>query len=105
MIYLTAHGYANGNPAKIFRATDQNGLVCGEPGSLTESYPYAYFYNPTSLDLSKRYCVKTCPDRSTGALPATLDAYPTAVTFAITISSTGTPSTPIAGTGSLVIGY
>lgn len=58
MVYFSAYGYANGNTSKPFRATDMNGNVCGDPDGLAVNYPYAYFFNPTSGDLSNRYCVK-----------------------------------------------
>lgn len=68
MIYFSAYGYANGNTSKPFRATDMSGNVCGDPNGVAVNYPYAYFFNPTSGDLTNRYCVKQCPYFSSGSL-------------------------------------
>ena len=61
MGYLSIYGYVNGNLDKPFRATDMNSIVCGDPNGVAVDYPYAYFFNPTTGDLSNRYCVKQCP--------------------------------------------
>jgi hypothetical protein len=58
MVYISAAAYATGNLSVIFRATDSNGIVCGDPSGVAANYPYAYFYNPTTGDLSNRYCIK-----------------------------------------------
>jgi hypothetical protein len=57
MIVISSTAYANGNLSKIFRATDSNGNACGDPSGPAAAYPYSYFYNPTTGDLSNRYCV------------------------------------------------
>lgn len=64
MFYCAIQGWANGDTDKIFRATDENGIVCGEKGGLAQDYPYSYLYNPIS-STGKRYCVKTCPINAT----------------------------------------
>jgi hypothetical protein len=48
--------------------------VCGGSNSVTISYPYTYFYNPTTGDLSHRTCVKSCPNYNSGTL-STIDCY------------------------------
>ena len=103
MIYVSAHGYANGNLSKPFRATDANGVVCGEPGGEAESYPYAYFFNPTTFTLENRVCVKACPSYQSGTL-STLDCYASSCTYSVTILSDGTYSAN-PSTTTEVIGY
>jgi hypothetical protein len=103
MVYLSAYGYSNGSPTKVFRATDSNGNVCGDPNGVAANYPYAYFYNPTSLDLSNRFCVQECPYFSSGSL-TTLSCYGQTCNYAVTITSTGTYTTNPAST-SVIIGY
>lgn len=71
MFYCAIQGWANGNPDKIYRATDSNGNVCGKTNSVTQDYPYAYFYNPIQT-VNNRFCVKSCP--TNGAIP---DCYGT----------------------------
>lgn len=103
MVYLSAYGYANGNPSKVFRATDSNGNVCGDPSGVAANYPYAYFYNPTSLDLSNRFCVASCPYFSSGSL-TTLSCYGQTCNYAVTITSSGTYTVNPSST-SVIIGY
>jgi hypothetical protein len=59
MIYCSIYGWADGDPTKIWRATDQNSPAnwCGYPGDAAENYPYAYFFNPLD-SLDKRACVQ-----------------------------------------------
>lgn len=61
MVVISSNAYANGNINKIFRATDSNGVACGDPTGAAADYPYSYFYNPTTGDLTNRYCVQSCP--------------------------------------------
>lgn len=104
MVYMSAYGFSNGNTTKIFRATDSNAVVCGDPSGPAASYPYAYFYNPTTMDLSNRYCVTECPYFSNGAL-TTLSCYGQAsCAYAVTVTSSGTYSTNPSST-SQIIGY
>lgn len=104
MVYLSACGYADGNVAKIFRATDSNGIACGDPAGPAVNYPYAYFFNPTTLDLSNRYCVMQCPSYSGGSL-TTISCYGQAnCAYAVTITSSGTYSANPSST-SQIIGY
>ncbi len=104
MVYLASYGYTNGNTSKIFRATDSNANVCGLPGGVAANYPYAYFYNPTTLDLSKRYCVQTCPSFVNGAL-STLSCYGQAnCAYSLTVLASGSYSTSPSST-SQIIGY
>lgn len=74
MIYVTIHGYLNGNPDKIFRAVAGDGVICGEVGGAAQLYPYAYFYQPIA-SMNNRVCVQTCPTWSNNAL-STLSCYP-----------------------------
>ena len=73
MFYCAIQGFVNGNTAKIWRATDSNATVCGEPGGLAEAYPYAYFYQPL-VSTDNRVCVKECPAYVSGSI-AVLDCY------------------------------
>ncbi len=50
--------------------------VCGASNTNTSQFPYAYFYNPTSLDLSRRTCVKVCPSYINNSL-TNIDCYST----------------------------
>lgn len=61
MVILAIYSYTYGNTHNIYRATDDKQNICGKSDTVTADYPYAYFYNPTIGDLSKRYCVKECP--------------------------------------------
>ena len=94
MVYMSIYGYTNGNLSKPYRATDSNGIICGDPGGVAEAYPYAYFYNPTTLDLSNRYCVQSCPYfDSTGSL-TTLSCYGQSnCSYVVTVDSSGSYTT------------
>ena len=104
MVYFSIYGYTNGNLSKPYRATDSNGIICGEPGGVAELFPYAYFFNPTTLDLSNRYCVVTCPSFDSTNTLSTLNCYGTTCTYALTIDSTGSYSVNPTTT-SQIIGY
>jgi hypothetical protein len=104
MVYMSAYGYTNGNLARVFRATDMNGIVCGEPGGVAENFPFAYFFNPTSADLTNRYCVDVCPTFVSGTL-TTINCYGVgSCIYALTITSTGTYTVNPTSTGQ-IIGY
>ncbi len=104
MGYMSIYGYTNGNLSKPFRATDMSGNVCGDPDGVAKDYPYAYFFNPTTGDLSNRYCVKECPYFSSGTL-TTISCYGQAsCTYAVTISSSGAYNTNPSSTSD-IIGY
>lgn len=104
MIVMSSNAYSTGNLSKIFRATDSNGVACGDPSGVAASYPYAYFYNPTSGDLSNRYCVASCPYYSSGSL-TTISCYgQVSCTYALTVTTTGTYSVNPSST-SQIIGY
>ncbi len=60
MLYCAIQGYANGDTSKIWRATDTNGVVCGQSGGVAQDYPYSYFWSPLNTT-SNRFCVKSCP--------------------------------------------
>lgn len=107
MVYFTYHAYYYGNPSLIYRGTDTGGIdICGQPGTVTADFPYVYFYDPTTLDLSLRYCVDQCPSYQSGALtPSALNTYAGAVAFTITIDQTGTYSGTPGAAGSNIIGY
>lgn len=101
---MSSYAYANGNLSKIFRATDSNGNACGDPTGPAADYPYAYFYNPTSGDLSNRYCVKTCPYFNSGSL-TTISCYNQgSCTYALTVTSTGSYTVSPSST-TQIIGY
>lgn len=34
MVYMSIYGYTNGDLNKPYRATDSNGIVCGDPGGV-----------------------------------------------------------------------
>lgn len=102
LAYCVSIAFISGNPDDVFRATDKFGNICGQTGSLTELYPYAYLYSPSQY-LDNRVCVKACPQFISGAL-TTLNCYNMTCTYAVTIDSDGnydvTPST-----SSQVVGY
>ena len=103
MGYFSIYGYMNGNLSTPYRATDSNGNQCGLPGGAAEAYPYAYFYNPTTLDLSNRYCVQSCPSFSSGSL-STISCYnQSSCNYAVTIDSSGAYS--VSPTTTDIIGY
>lgn len=68
MVILAIYGYTYGNTHDIYRATDNNKNICGKSNTSTSSYPYAYFFNPTTGNLNNRICVKDCPSYSNGVL-------------------------------------
>lgn len=104
MVYMSSAAYSTGNLTKIFRATDSNGVACGDPSGVAKDYPYSYFFNPTSGDLSNRYCVKECPYFSNGAI-TTIDCYGQAsCNYALTITTSGTYTVNPSST-SQIIGY
>lgn len=104
MIAMSSNAYSTGNLSKIFRATDSNGVACGDPSGVAANYPYAYFYNPTSGDLSNRYCVTSCPYFSSGSLTTVTCYGQASCTYALTITSSGTYSVNPSST-SQIIGY
>lgn len=72
MVYCSIYAYSFGNLSSVFRGTDSTLNICGK--GLTADYPYLYFTNPVSANMSKRVypsslfrCVKACP--SYGASP------------------------------------
>ena len=102
MSYCAIQGYINGDPTKIWSATNENGNVCGLKGTSTENYPYAYFYNP-AFGLSKRICIDSCPTfDASGALPATINSQPSFTGTWISVNADGSISggtTPTASNG------
>lgn len=97
--------YAAGTPSNAYRATDLNKNQCGLKNSDTADFPYAYFYNPTSL--GNRVCVKNCPVYSNGTL-ANLDCYNASCTYTAKVKEDGTvdgsfQSTDFIGYGSYSI--
>lgn len=70
MIYCTGVGWAEGNTFNAWRATDQNGIVCGKGDA--KDYTLSYFYYPYNTSL--RYCVKKCPTYVNGTI-TTIDCY------------------------------
>jgi hypothetical protein len=66
MIYVTIHGYIDGNPYYIYRGIgrENSGFVeCGKSGTAAEKFPYVYFYNPFD-SFENRVCVEECPSYS-----------------------------------------
>jgi hypothetical protein len=105
MVYMSIYGYTNGNLSKPYRATDSSGNVCGEPGGAAESYAYAYFFNPTTLDLSNRYCVKACPSFDASGTLTAIECYGQAsCAYVVTIDSSGSYSANPSSTSD-IIGY
>jgi len=74
MIGFALYGYTNGDTTNVYRATDEMGNVCGGSNTVTKSYPYSYFYNPTTGNLDRRTCVKACPGLN-GNSPSNIDCY------------------------------
>jgi hypothetical protein len=104
MVYMSIYGYTNGNLSIPFRATDMYGNVCGAPNGVASSYPYAYFFNPTTFDLSNRYCVQSCPSYSSGTL-STLTCYnQSSCSYSVSIYGNGSYSANPASS-SVIIGY
>ena len=102
MIYCVAIAFAKGNPNNVFRATDKFGNICGQTGTVTADYPYAYLYSPTQY-ISNRVCVQKCPYFSSGTL-TTLNCYGMTCTYAITVNATGSFSVN-PSSSSQVVGY
>ena len=73
MFYCAIQGFATGNTANIWRATDENGNVCGDTGSTTANYKFSYLYNPL-VSTNNRVCVTACPSYSSGSISA-LDCF------------------------------
>lgn len=108
MIVLAIYSYTYGNTHNIYRATDNNQNVCGQSGTSTANYPFAYFYNPTTADLSKRVCVTSCPSYVNGTL-STITCYANSnipsCAYTKTVKQDGTYSTNSTVSSSDVIGY
>ena len=105
MGYMSIYGYTNGNLSRPYRATDSSGNACGEPGGAAELYPYAYFFNPTTLDLSNRYCVKACPYFDNSGSLTTIECYGQgSCNYAVTVDSSGSYSAN-PSTTTEIIGY
>ena len=102
MLYCITIAISQGNPSDVYRATDKFGNICGQSGTATELYPYAYLYSPSEL-LDNRVCVKACPAFVSGTL-STLDCYNFTCTYVVVIDSSGNFNvTPTANTE--VVGY
>lgn len=111
MVYLTATGYANGNPNNIFRPlahdyTTATLVTCGDPNGQAANYPYTYFSNPLDI-YNKRYCVQSCPSLGGANMVSSphiiYDSTGQTLTFTVFVNSTGSfSSTP---TSSDQIGY
>lgn len=101
MFYCGIQGWANGNPDKIYRATDTYGNVCGQVGSVTQDYPYSYLYNPIN-SVSNRFCVRSCPTNS--VLPDCYNATCSSYSW-IVINSTGIMPTGFTGATGYLLYY
>ena len=74
LVGFALYGYTSGDTYNVYRATDEKGNVCGGRASLAMDYPYSYFYNPTTGDLSRRTCIKESTNYDSGSL-STIDCY------------------------------
>ena len=102
MIYCAIAGLTLGNPDQIFRATSENGDICGATGTTAENYPYAYFYNPFN-STDKRVCVQSCPAYSNGTLSTLICMSGTTCNYDVTIAANG--SITVSYTGLDFFGY
>jgi hypothetical protein len=75
MIVFSIIAYANGSTQNIYRATDNNKNICGQQGSLAVDYKFSYFYNPSTLNLDNRVCVKVCPSYGDSTTLSTVDCF------------------------------
>lgn len=73
MFYCAIQGFATGNTANIWRATDENGNICGDMGTTAENYKFSYLYNPLS-STDNRVCVTACPKYESGSI-SPLDCF------------------------------
>jgi hypothetical protein len=109
MVALAIYSYTYGNTHNIYRATDGNQDICGQSGTLTENFPLAYFYNPTTGDLSKRICVAACPAYTANGTLTALNCFTTpqlsSCSYTITVKLDGTYNNSGSATSSDVIGY
>lgn len=109
MVVLAIYSYTYGDTHNIYRATDSNGNICGKTGTSTETYPFAYFYNPTTMDLSKRTCVAACPSYTSSGTLTALPCFPTPqlpnCSYTITVRPDGTYNKSGNATTSDIIGY
>lgn len=107
MVYCTIHAYASGDPSKIYRPVSDYQQVCGEKGSLTQDYPYLYFYNPL-FEINNRFCVKSCPVYENNALKK-IECYRNETgqdcTYSATINQNGSFSITRIPTKGDIIGY
>jgi hypothetical protein len=106
MVGVAIYAYSTGSTQNIYRATDNNGNICGGTNSSAVNYPYSYFYNPKSLDLSNRICVSSCPSYNNNTL-STLNCFTnpsvSSCAYTMTILQDGSASKTI--TDSDFIGY
>ncbi len=100
MAIIAIWAYATGTPNNVFRATEINNNICGLTNSPTAAYPYAYFYNPASLN--NRVCVATCPSYTNGTL-SNITCYNATCTYTTTVKEDGTPNGSFSNTS--FIGY
>lgn len=45
-IFLIYFSFKNGDASLLINTMDYNGNVCGKVGTATETFPYAYIYQP-----------------------------------------------------------
>jgi hypothetical protein len=109
MVVLAIYAYTYGDTKNIYRATDNNQDICGQSGTATANYPYAYFYNPSTMDLTNRVCVTSCPSYSSSGTLSSLTCYSNpnlpSCAYTITVKQDGTYNISRNTTNSDVIGY
>jgi hypothetical protein len=77
----------------MWRATDSNGVVCGDSSGAASAYPYSYFYQPLS-GTSYRFCVDSCPAYSGGIItPPNVYNAPVGLSWT-SLNSDGTLTAP-----------
>jgi hypothetical protein len=85
MVYLTAYGYANGDPFRIYRPIDNAGNICGQ--GIAVGFPYLYISNPLAMT-TKKYCVSSCPTASP-TTPSSIITATGSISATITVDSSG----------------
>ncbi|CAD8213630.1 unnamed protein product [Paramecium octaurelia] len=78
-ISLTFTSILFGQPEKLTRGFDPDGIACGADFGSKE-YPYIYFSNPTPSTQYQSVCVKSCPkpDRQ-NTMPTQLECVPNSI--------------------------
>ncbi|CAD8209007.1 unnamed protein product [Paramecium pentaurelia] len=78
-ISLTFTAILFGQPEKLTRGFDPDGIACGADFG-SRDYPYIYFTNPTSNTLHQTVCVKSCPKPDhKNSMPIQLECMPNSI--------------------------